>query len=369
MASNLRSKPIEGHVTDSAGNVLRNAQVVIKQSTPTKTVTVDTTQTDDDGYFKSRPLPNGQYDIYESGIWITREHHTPDSNAIQCFKPNPDNYDTTIIENFQDLADNNRLNYFRYFLQIEPEFVDTFQFGNTYPLYQTENVGGGFFIDEISAISSFYNAGPDFNITTTRFDIEYYSPITALSKTYKRIRWAGVPGLKFNADSKILVPIDYFSIVANMPKYTTRDVSSWLTINSVVGSEPFRVVTISSTNANYRNLVSNVKVGDILYLSPGVDWSEGGVNPPSKVGFYGIITNINATQDIVLEEWASTRFESDPAFTTASAVQDIYAYDGIFPGIFDIDEDVNERFTVVEDIYTQNRWAELYNYTKVVPQP
>ena len=87
MSSNLRSKPIEGHVTDSAGNVLRNSQIIIKQATPSGSITMGSVQSDDDGYFQSKPLPNGLYDIYESGIVISRIVHTADRNSIQCFKP------------------------------------------------------------------------------------------------------------------------------------------------------------------------------------------------------------------------------------------------------------------------------------------
>lgn len=369
MASNLRSKPIEGHVTDSAGNVLRNSQIIIKQLTPTKVITVDTTNTDDEGYFKSLPLPNGQYDIYESGVRITREHHTPDHNTINCFKPNEDNYDTTIIKNFDTLASQNNLNNFKYFLQIEPEFVDTFQFGNTFPLYDKSLLGIEDFADEFNAISQFFSFSDDSRVTTTRFDIEYYSPITALSNTYKRIRWSGVPGIKFSTDSKLLVPIDYFSITANSPKHRAINASSWLSIDSVVSTFPARTVTISSNDAQYQDLVKNVKVGDILQLFDTAIFSSGGLNPPPENGFYGIITQIDSNQDIVLEEWLSTRFTSDTAFNTGSAVESIFAYDGIFPGIFELDESVSERFTVVEDVYAQNRWAELYNYTKVIALP
>ena len=61
MASNLRSKPLTGHITDSSGNVIRNTSIIIKD---TYGNTVDTIPTNDEGYFVSSPLPNGVYNIF-----------------------------------------------------------------------------------------------------------------------------------------------------------------------------------------------------------------------------------------------------------------------------------------------------------------
>lgn len=364
MTSSLRAVPIEGHITDSAGNVLRNKQVVIKSETPTQVIIVEKVKTDDDGYFKTSPIPNGVYDIYESGVSIARENHTPDRSAIQCFKPNSDNYNTTLIETFDSLVADQDLNSFKWFLQIEPGFTDTFQFGNTFPLYDADLLGVLDTANELFAIGNFFNFSSSSRITTTRFDIEYYSPLTKLTKTYKRIRWSGVPGIKFDNDSKLLIPLDYYSITANMPKFTSYN-TSWLTIDSVSAGDP-QIVEISSVHADYIELVSHVKVGDIMQLiKPGVV-PNGDLNPPSEEFYYGIIIAIGPSKEITLEKWKSSRFTSDPSFNISKVIDTIMVYDGIFPGIFDIDESTNERYTVVEDIYSQNRWAELYNYTNSI---
>ena len=72
MASNIRAKSIEGYVTDSAGNIIRNSQIIIKQSTPSDSFNIDTVSSDDSGYFASRPIQSGTYEIYESGILVSR---------------------------------------------------------------------------------------------------------------------------------------------------------------------------------------------------------------------------------------------------------------------------------------------------------
>ena len=91
MPSNLRSKPIEGYVADSAGNVLRNSQILIKEAAPYGSNIRDSITSDDDGYFKSKPLPSGSYDIYESGIIVAKTIHNPDKVDIQCYKAHTDN--------------------------------------------------------------------------------------------------------------------------------------------------------------------------------------------------------------------------------------------------------------------------------------
>lgn len=219
MSSNLRAKAIQGHVADSAGNVLRNSQIIIKQSAPLGSITIDRVISDDDGYFKTSPLPNGIYDIYESGVNIARIIHTADRNAIQCFKPNRDNYDISLVEDFVTLKDLNELNGFKYFLQIEQEEVDVSVLGSSFPIYNFDIIGTVDPTNELYNMADFFNFTPASRITTTRFDIEYFAPLTELSNNYKRIRWAGVPGLRLSEDSKLVVPLDYFSIVASLPKF------------------------------------------------------------------------------------------------------------------------------------------------------
>ena len=64
MGSNLKSRPIEGYITDSAGHVLRNVDVLIKEEiSKTESTLIDSVKSGDDGYFISDPIKNGIYEI------------------------------------------------------------------------------------------------------------------------------------------------------------------------------------------------------------------------------------------------------------------------------------------------------------------
>jgi len=368
MSSNLRSKPIEGHVTDSAGNVLRNSQIIIKQAAPSGSITMGSVQSDDDGYFQSKPLPNGLYDIYESGISIARIVHTADRNAIQCFKPITDNYDISLIRNFATLADsltNPTLNAFKWFLQIEPEELDISVYGSSFPIYDTNLSLLTDVNNEYYNMALFFNLSVDSRITTTRFDIEYFAPLTALSNFYKRIRWAGVPAIRFGKDSKLVIPLDYFSIVASLPKITS-DYAADIIIPAEGAAE--KIVTISGTDPAFISHVDDMIIGDILKLTiRGVD---GGGSPIGPFIHYGIVTNVDRSSPYVVttEKWLSSRFTSDLDLDTVFSpyIEKIESFDGMFQGITDINDEANERFTLVENVNSQDNVPELYNYNNHV---
>lgn len=362
MPSNLRAKSIEGHVADSAGNVLRNSQIIVKQATPYGSITVDTVISDDDGYFQTKPLPNGIYDIYESGISISRTVHTADRNAIQCFKPGRDNYDTSLILNFLALAEAATpiLNSFKYFLQIEPEELDISIYGSTFPIYDLDIATKVDLSNELYNIAKFFNLTIDSRITTTRFDIEYFAPLTALSGYYKRIRWAGVPGIRFTKDSRLVIPLDYFSIVANLPKLT----SDYEEIDDITAEEGVSTVIMlkeESSDTNFEDHVNKMIIGDIVRLT--VMGDGGGQGP---VYFYGLVVAVDrgTLYQVTLEKWLSSRFLSDLdlGVLTNPYVIKVESFDGMFQGITDISDEVNERFTLVENINAQNYISELYNY-------
>ena len=363
MSSNIRSKPIEGHVTDSAGNVIRNARIVIKQATPSGSFSVDSVYSDDSGYFLSRPLPNGIYDIYESGIIVSRTIHTADQNSIQCFKAYRDNYNVLSVENFDTLVSDSELNNFRGFIQIEPAEIDIPQYGSSFPIYNfifpssDPALSGN--DNDLWELSQFFDLSTDSRITTTRFDIEYFSPLTALSNIYKRIRWSGVPAIKFYQDSKLVIPLDYFSMVLNYPKVIAPE-----TVNFGVTDIKALYVTDStislanvSANNSFKTLALSVTVGDVLK-----------VNLVDLTVYYGIIIEVDVSGDIytiTLEKLLSSRYVTDATTIDTSGTYyalRIQGYDGMFRGITDIDEEVNERFTVVENIYAQDLQSELYSY-------
>lgn len=356
MPSNIRSKPIEGSVSDSAGNVLRNSTIVIKEATPFGSNVIDTVPSNDDGYFKSRPIPPGTYDIYESGVRISRHIHQPGSEHIQVFKSS----ETAVtIYPFQDLLDSGDINLFRHFIQIESDDIDVEVYGNTFPLYKPK------FIDmsvlpignSYKSIYDFFTMNSDSSITTTRFDIELYYPLTSIASAYKRIRWAGVPAIKMSSNSKLIIPLDYYSIVASLPKLYSLNSGSSLgptdaIVSSVVGNSK---VTITSNDTEFVNgFMKRITFGDIVkfYFNNG----------SSIIEWYGIYFSKNSgNTEFSFDKWKSSRFVS------GVAVKDMYAdtaqaFDGMFPGISSINETVNELYTVTENNYAQNNESELYTY-------
>ena len=356
MANNIRSKPIEGHVTDSAGNILRNANVVIKQPTALGIIVCDSIVTDDDGHFLSIPLPNGVYDIYESGSKISSVIHSPDSNKIQSFKANSDNFDISSIEDFNTLAQANKLNSFKAFVQLESLTTDVYQYGNIFSIYDKDISNSTEFgiNSELFNLAQFMSFTTDSRITLERFDIQYYSPLTSSNSYYKKIRWAGVPAIKFFKDSRLILPLDYFSIIPNNPKIS----NPLITASAVkLTTSDQKISTLQElTDGALLALSYSVLVGDIIKIS---------FSSPSTSGiWYGIVNSISAgteTKTLILEKWKSSNFSSTtiPTGSWATAVQ---VFDGMFSGIMDINEEANQRFSVVENIYAQNGQAELYNY-------
>lgn len=356
--SNLRSKPIEGHVTDSAGNVLRNAAVVIKLATPVSgSIAVSTVKTDDDGYFKSDPLPSGTYDVYESGINVSRVIHIACPSTIPCFKPSDFNYPTSQESNFLQLAESGNLNNFKSFLQIEYEELDVSSLGSSYPIYDkdiTYESDG-----ELFSLASFFQLSGDSRITTTRFDIEYFSPLTAVTKTYKRIRWAGVPAIRFYKDSKLILPIDYLSLVPSLPRDIFEFSTGLITID--YQDEETLKITPAGGYPGFETLTQNVFVGDVVKFT----------NHDGTYA-YGIVKDISneSEEAIIFDKLKSSRFtstyieESDAEF-----VASIKIFDGMFQGISSINDGVNEKFSVVENVYVQDNETELYNYNNVIAPP
>lgn len=363
MASNLRAKPIEGHVTDSAGNVLRNSQIIVKQVNPSGSFPVDTVNSDDNGYFITKPVPSGQYDIYESGIIVAKTIHSSDKNSIQCFKAHSDNYNIENIGNFDTLASEGRLSNFELFIQIESSEIDTEQYGSIFPIYDFQissetPVIIGDAERELWHLAQFFEFGVDSRITTTRFDIEYFSPLTALSNTYQRIRWAGVPAIRFSPDSKLVVPLDYFSIVPNLPRMISPEDSDF-TVPGVSVTGSGNNISVASSVSTFKDAVDRMKVGDILKLIVEE------VDEDPEI-WYGVITSRTrppyGSYTIALEKLRSSRFLSTDLSSGVFYVSRILTYDGMFKGIADINEEVNERFTVTENIYAQDDITELYNY-------
>lgn len=361
MISNLRARPIQGYVTDSAGNIIRNSAIVVYRNSPGGLVAVDRVTSDDQGYFISSPLPNGVYDIFESGIRTARIIHRPDMISIQNYEASEDNYFENDLTPFSTLAteDPPRLNDFKYFLQIEPEENSVDVYGNMFPIYDKNlsvlESGAG----DLYSLSTFLNLRADSRITVSRFDVEYYLPITATQSSYRRIRWAGVPGIRFKKDSKIVVPLDYFSIVASLPFKISNNGGEFTTgpnivnVNAVSGASGSEIVTIFglSSNSEFLDVYNNTGIGDIMRLT-----IEGG-----KV-WYGILTSKSAFS-MVLETWKSSRYETGDIPAVDEGVLTMRSFHGIFQNMTSMSSTVSDYFTVSENSYQEDIGTELYNYS------
>jgi hypothetical protein len=323
---------------DSAGNILRNAKITVKSDSPTQAHVVAEVFSDDDGSFITPPLPGGTYDIYESGIRVSRQIHCADPNAIQCFKPAAVNHPSGYPQ-FAGLASSGNLNDFRFALQIESESNNVSVYGNTYPLLNRNILS---IPDDLEGLSSFYGFTSDSRVTTTRFDIEYFAPLTNIDKTYKRIRWSGIPAVRFFAESRLVLPLDYYSIVANMP----RNIGVFPGVAAIFNNDSS--VEISSADADVLAFFAQMTAGDIVKF----ECSD------FKV-WYGIYHR-KAGAAWQFKWWQSSNYQSDAA--GSKTVVSARHYDGMFQTITNINELANERFTAVENIGAQNQSVESYNY-------
>lgn len=357
MISNLRSRSIQGFITDSAGNVIRNAQIYISRNDPSGSVVVDSATSDDDGYFVSNPLPNGVYDVLESGIITTRVIHSPDRVTIPCFKASKYNYYESSVPSFSDLVALSQLNKYKYFLQIEPEDMSIDLLGSSFPIYEKSLSGIHANEVELYHLSQFFEFTDDARITISRFDIEYYQPLTVSQSSYRRIKWAGVPGIRFKSDSKIVVPLDYFSIVPNNSFVISKEGDSFAVgeVEKSSGTATTIVLTGSASVSDYVSVYNRVGIGDILK----VQFSAG--------DWYGIViakSIAGSSYNISLELWKSSRFTSIAIPTDGTDVEVIHAYHGIFQGMASLPSTVSEYFNVAENLNQQTVTTELYDYSQ-----
>jgi len=369
MPSNLRAKPIQGHLTDSAGNVIRNSLVTVKIMTPIGAQVVASAKANDDGYFVTTPLTSGNYFIYESGVLVSQIIHTATPETIQCFKADPENYFPQRIQSFNTLLairPVSELRKFKMFIQIESDEVNTALYGNSFQIYDSAiNYGSQVVQNDLYWIGKFFDLDTDSRITTTRFDIEYFSPITSVDTSYKRIRWAGMPAIRFIKDSKLVVPLDYFSFITSLPKKVSNN-------GLIFSNPPLDLVKISSftsgqsaiiqstdlNNAAFGEIYDTLSYGDVVKL----------ILTNGKI-FYGIFylrETSGSDRYIYVEILPSSRFTSNTDIIVSDTIDMILVFDGIFSGMQSIDSLVPERFTVVENVSAQNSDSELYNYSNQI---
>lgn len=355
MPSNIRAIPIEGYVTDSAGNVLRNAMISIKEVTPQGSNSVDSVTSDDDGYFTSKPLPNGNYDIYESGIRVIKSIHIADSHTLQVFAASNDNYPENLPPYSQmSYTSDDDINKYKLYIQIEPEELDIKLYGHRFPIYEPNLM-----IGDLEDLSTFHELIPDSRLTTTRFDVEYFTPLTSTSSNYRRMRWVGIPAIRFKADSRLVLPLDFYSLRLRLPN-AVYDFSSVISFNHNDSLETISIYDASDSDADFEEIADNVTKGDILKLT---------FDDNTNKVFYGIFveeSTYNFHRLLILKKWRSSNYTSNPIsgdLENMTAVTDLSKYDGMFNGLENIGVSTNEKYTVVENIETQDSDSEMYNYS------
>jgi hypothetical protein len=392
MPSNLRSKQIEGYITDSAGNVLRNTNVVIKEPSPSGSNVIINIKSDDDGYFISLPIKNGTYDIYESGIRVLRYYNPANPQAIQSYRVVSDNIPTG-ISSFNTIlseGDSGDLNNYKYFLQIETDNIDVSTYGNSFPLFspngdnsasEYSNLLSGTGFDNIS---SFYGFTDNSRITHTRFDVELFNPLTSDSSQHRRVRWVGVPAIRFFADSKLVIPLDYYSIVCNSPsKYFDRTgTDNKLSWESLSGSND-EIIKIKQPISESVEISDSLVKGDILELE--FDTKSGYSDYSGKFWCIYYKEDSDASYyNIYAKVWKSDNATDNPSITTplnsiysasggsntddSGGVKSIKRHNAFYSSIENIGVSTNEKFTVLENIcyqgktYSNSSNSEAYSY-------
>jgi hypothetical protein len=374
MPTNLRSRPIEGYITDNAGNILRNTDVVIKEDTPNGAVVIDTARSDDDGYFISRPIKNGVYDIYESGVRVLRQYHSANPTLIQCYNPGVNNIPTG-SRPFNDYVGSANvaydINQYRSYIQVEPESIDISSYGHMFPLWNIDpqvDLSGHPFRN-ITTIHPEIATSNESRLTHTRFDVEFFAPLYAENSTHRKIRWSGIPGVTFYSDSRIVLPLDYYSIVSNhyLHQFTTTQTTTW----SVYAGDQERIV-INLPNESVEAFYDDMVNGDILELQ-----LTGGLK------FWCIVYHkqSDSTSGRSATVWGRMWKSSNTGLTAQGTpdlsyikarvpdqnILGIKLFQGMFSGMSNLTNSVGEFFTVQENQFAQNFVLnpEIYNYDRI----
>lgn len=365
MPTNLRSIPIEGYITDNAGNIVRNTTVIIKEDTPSGSNIVDTVKSDDDGYFISKPIKNGLYDIYESGVRVFRQYHSSQPTVIQCYKPGISNTPTWLA-GFSEYTSSNiptiDINDYKSYVQIEPETLNTTLYGHQFPLwninpYDISMIGNDHSFKNITKVHNGLDANTS-RLTHTRFDAELFLPLYAQNVTHKRVRWAGIPGLMFYGDSKIVLPLDYYGIVPNH-FYNTITPSSNITW-AIWNSDP-TLIRIDLGATDYNNFYTSLTTGDIIEVSFST----------TNMKFWCILYYkfVESNRRILYGRmWKSSyavagdNLSNISVVASSTDINKIICYQGMYSGMEIINQSTSEYITVSENLMAQNSVTELYNY-------
>jgi len=148
---NFRKMPFSGYMTDASGNVISNASVTIKRIGSDDSFEVDIARAGVSGFFETKALPTGSYEVFESGVYSkTVKHHL--FNYIPCFK----SWKQQPISFQMAVADGTLLDTYKAYIQIDDRDTKDFfpsingvllskfnvEYFNGSSIIKFENVGG-----------------------------------------------------------------------------------------------------------------------------------------------------------------------------------------------------------------------------------
>lgn len=398
----VRAMPITGHLKDRSGNVIAGSKVSVKMVTPITNVHVDDIIINNNGFFSTRPLPNGVYNFYHSGVFVTSIYHYHNS-SIPCYRPKDEYLDFAILKNFSTYASTFRVSEYKIFLQVEGDYpthsvmnLDAFygikipEDGDTEPI----SVKG-----DLNYASVFLNMDEDSRFTTTRFNIEYNIEKDFGDKRVRNILWTGVPGVKYSEDHPVIIPIDYFSLITRIPYFSgnTGVSNNDILWKPYAGAHYLTIPKNSIDNEElHTELFEKTPLGSVIKIISIGNVGEGEPIIPPEIEspiisrawhrpWYGILSK-RLSDSVQIEPLRSNRYMTgeiinDPQnelvlnndkqpVQNAGKINEgdtVYFqfFDGMQRAMVNMNEDINMRFTVTEcplsDIMLQNG-GEMYSY-------
>lgn len=343
---NLRAKPIQGYITDSAGNTVRGAEVVIKEFTASSQYrVVDTVKTDSKGFFQSRrALKPGVYDIFESGTVMNRILHSFGNGLVPGFKPSTRSLSPSKALSLYGLAEDGEptsadINEYILGVQIESDDIDVRNLGHTFPVYQ------GSAPNTVIDNHQRYLMTASSTITSSRFNIEYYYP-NVQAVTYRYATWRGVHAVSYGPDKPLILPLTYDELFVDtsLPlAYATADDAEFLQ----TGHD---TTTATFSTGNFPSQVKDLIHNQIAYGVIGKGDIVSVYNTVNNVRYWGIICNdlliTGGACTIWLRNWAKLQ---DSSFDNVVTAQ-VSFYHGFSQTMENASDTMSDRITVFEDM-------------------
>lgn len=344
---NLRAKPLQGYITDSAGNTVRGATVVIKEVTATSQYrVVSTTKSDSRGFFQTvEALKPGTYDIFESGVLMTRIIHTFGNGLIPAFRASSLAGAPIGTLSVYGLGGDSKptaadINEYVFPIQIEGDDSDIKNFGHNFPVYMG------------SAVSVFDTANPECQIvditgstvSSSRFSCEYYYP-NVQTVTYRYATWRQLHAVSYGNTAGVkkpfVIPLTYrnLRIEEDLPVISATSASFDVGTDTTTGSfETSSMDTDSQLALNTAIAYQSIGKGDIVRVGDGPTYYWGIIcaDPLASVSGY----------TVWIRAWS--RVQAVPLVDVASAT--LRFYHGFSPTMENATESLSDRLTVFEDM-------------------